>query len=397
VARILVGYERGDNLGHYRRLAPVAEALAAEGHQVTFFLRNPYDCRAELTRNPLPFIQSPDLVAPNPAERGPKKMGSYSDIMVYCGFGKLETLFPATLAWRTIFDKLRPDLIVCDHSPVICFAAYGRIPVIQVGDGFTIPPAGDDDFPGFPSKKQATVPAAEILAVMNEVQSRLGGPRIPSITAPLRTAGRLVCTLKGLDPYKDQRSDPVIGPTEGLQKPVPLPQTASGDKLRLFAYLGIEHRITAKLLGALKASDLPAEAYVRGMTPETAKKFARPGLTFYKAPQPIGPVLARASLAIHHGGSGMCLACCSIGRPQIALPIHEETLLNTQALGRIGVGRMLSGKDLEDSGSAKLAEASADPRLRERAGIIAAEIAGAGPFRPMEHILEACRASLGNA
>jgi hypothetical protein len=25
VAKILVGYERGDNLGHYRRLAPVAE------------------------------------------------------------------------------------------------------------------------------------------------------------------------------------------------------------------------------------------------------------------------------------------------------------------------------------------------------------------------------------
>ena len=58
-----------------------------------------------------------------------------------CGFGTLETLFPATLSWRTIFDKLRPDLIVCDHSPVVCFAAYGRIPVVQVGDGFTIPPA----------------------------------------------------------------------------------------------------------------------------------------------------------------------------------------------------------------------------------------------------------------
>src|SRR3546814_10769118 len=34
MAKILVGYERGEGLGHYRRLAPVAEALAAEGHQV---------------------------------------------------------------------------------------------------------------------------------------------------------------------------------------------------------------------------------------------------------------------------------------------------------------------------------------------------------------------------
>src|SRR3546814_8682174 len=113
MAKILVGYERGEGLGHYRRLAPVAEALAAEGHQVVFFLRNLWDCRAQLTRSPLPFIQSPDLVPPNPAERGPKSMGAYSDIMVYCGFGKLESLFTATLAWRTLLDELRPDLIVC--------------------------------------------------------------------------------------------------------------------------------------------------------------------------------------------------------------------------------------------------------------------------------------------
>jgi len=392
VARILVGYERGDNLGHYRRLAPVAEALAAEGHQVTFFLRNPYDCRAELTRNPLPFIQSPDLVAPNPAERGPKKMGSYSDIMVYCGFGKLETLFPATLAWRTIFDKLRPDLIVCDHSPVICFAAYGRIPVIQVGDGFTIPPAADDDFPGFPSKKQATVPAAEILAVMNEVQSRLGGPRIPSITAPLRTAGRLVCTLKGLDPYKDSRADPVIGPTEGLHAPMPRPEAP-----RIFAYLGLEHGITRKLLAALKDCDLPAEAYIRGMTAEIARQCQRPGLVLFKSPQPIDQVLARATVAIHHGGSGMSLACCSAGRPQITLPIHDETLLNSQALERSGVGTMMTQKQVEEDGGARIAAFEADPRRHERAGAIAAEILQAGPFRPMDHILQACRAALGNA
>lgn len=392
MAKILVGYERGDNLGHYRRLAPVAAALAARGHQVVFFLRNPYDCRHEISRSPLPFIQAPDLVAPNPAEREPKSMGSYSDIMVYCGFGRVETLFTATLAWRTLIDQIRPDLIVCDHSPVVCLAAYGRIPVVQVGDGFTIPPAQGDSFPGFQPKKQATVPVEQIVAVMNEVQSRLGGPKVPGVTAPLRTAGRLICTLKGLDPYKDLRQDPVVGPTEGLLSPLPLP-----NKPGLFAYLGMEHRVTAKLLGALKASPLPAEAYIRGMTEETAKKFARPGLTFYKAPQPIEQVLARATLVIHHGGSGMSLACCSAGRAQVALPIHEETLLNAQALARIGVGGQIAHKDLENDGAARLAEAEADPRRRERARVIAAEIAGAGPFRPLEHILGACRSALGGA
>src|SRR3546814_8652482 len=101
---------------------------------------------------------------------------------------------------------------------------------------------------------------------MNAVQARLGGPPVPSVTAPLRTAGRLVCTLKGLDPYKDQRRDPVIGPIEGLLPPLPLPA-----KPRLFAYLGMEQRVTAKLLAALKASDLPAEAYVRRSEEHTSE------------------------------------------------------------------------------------------------------------------------------
>lgn len=391
MARILVGYERGDNLGHYRRLAPVAEALAAQGHQVTLFLRNPHDCREVITRNPLPFIQSPDLVAPNPADREPKRMGSYSDIMVYGGFGSLETLFTATLAWRTLFDQLRPDLIVCDHSPGLCFAAYGRIPVIQVGDGFTIPPAQDDVFPGFQRHSQTTVPVEKIVALMNEVQNRLGGPQVPTVTAPLRTTGRLICTLKGFDPYKDVRVDPVIGPTEGLQAPLPLPKEP-----RIFAYLGLEHGVTKKLLAALKACELPVEAYVRGMTAEIAKTFHRPGLAFFKSPQPIDQVLSRATLAIHHGGSGMSLACCSAGRPQIALPIHEETLLNAQTLERTGIGGVMTQKQLETDGADRITAFEADPRRRERAGAIAAEIQQAGPFRPMDHILQACRASLGN-
>ncbi|WP_422366246.1 hypothetical protein [Pelagibius sp.] len=389
MARVLIGYERGDNLGHYRRLAPVAEALAARSHQVTFFLRNPYDCRAQITKNPIPFIPTPDLVAPNPAEREPKRMGAYSDIMVYCGFGRLETLFTATLAWRTLFDHLRPDLIICDHSPVTCFAAYGRIPVLQVGDGFTIPPAQDDVFPPFQTKKKATVNTDQLVSVMNEVQARLGGIKVPSVTAPLRTAGRLVCTLKGMDPYKDLRADPVIGPTEGLQNPMKMPKSPS-----LFVYLGIEHRVTPKFLEVLKASKLPAEAYIRGMTEETAKKYARPGLTFYKSPQPIDQVLSRTTMTVHHGGSGMCLASCSAGRLQLALPIHEETLLNTKALGRIGVGRMATAKDLENQGAALLEETINDPKMAERADIIAQEIKSVGPFRPMDHILETCEKML---
>src|SRR3546814_11360747 len=117
-------------------------------------------------------------------------MGAYSDIMVYCGFGRLESLFTATLAWRTVFDQLRPDLIVCDHSPIVCFAAYGRTPVVQVGDGFTLPPAAGDSFPRFQAKNQAPVPDDTTVPGVNEGDRHPGGPPRHAATARRRPAGR---------------------------------------------------------------------------------------------------------------------------------------------------------------------------------------------------------------
>jgi hypothetical protein len=61
------------------------------------------------------------------------------------------------------------------------------------------------------------------------------------------------------------------------------------------------------------------------------------------------------------------------------------------------MGELMTQKDLENGGGARIAAFDADSRRRARAGAIAEEILKAGPFRPMDHILQACRAALGNA
>ena len=55
--------------------------------------------------------------------------------------------FTVTLSWKKIIDFYKPDLIVCDHSPGCCLAAFDRIPVVLMGDGFTLPPAHEPIFP----------------------------------------------------------------------------------------------------------------------------------------------------------------------------------------------------------------------------------------------------------
>ena len=385
MAKILIGYERGHNMGHMRRLAPIARALAGQGHQVVFFLRNFYDMAGTLARDPIAVVPVPDLVAPLPALREPKRMGSYSDIMCYCGFYRFDTLYAGTLAWQTLIDHIRPDLIVCDHSPVLCLAAFGQVPVIQVGSGFTLPPAEGEVFPTFTAKQKPGVDPASVLKVMQDVQRRRGRLAPQALTEPFRTLGRLVCALPELDPYRAQRKDPQIGPTESLPAQIKPPKEPA-----FFAYLGLEHGATPKILDSLKKSDLPGSAYVRGMNDATARRYVRPGLTLYKEPQPIERVLAPATVVIHHGGMGTSSAALGTGRPSLVAPVHQETSLNGAALVELGAGRILTKEIIDKDPAGAIRTAAADGGMAKAAQKAAKKLHAAGPWRALDRIVERC-------
>ena len=42
--------------------------------------------------------------------------------------------------WRKIIDDERPDLIIADYAPGLGLAAFGTVPLIAIGNGYTLPP-----------------------------------------------------------------------------------------------------------------------------------------------------------------------------------------------------------------------------------------------------------------
>ena len=392
MAHILVGYELGGGHGHVHRLMPVVRALEARGHRVTFFLRNIMENAVLLAREHRAILPVPDLVARIPGAPNPAPLATYLDIMCASGFFRRQTLHAGMLAWRTLLTQAKPDLVVADHSPVLLLACFGRIPVVQVADGFTMPPAEDDQFPIF--RKTRTKPLVDpghVLRVMQDVQKAHGLPIPKTVTEPFRTAGRLVCTLAELDPYAALRRDPVVGPVEGLQPPLPPPQTASGGKPHFFAYVSLEHKKTRPFLQGLKASGLSGEVFSRSMTDEIAREIARPGLTVHREPQPMPEVLARASVILHHGGNGTCCAALSAGRPQILLPTHMEARLSADALVAQGVGHLLSVKDTSEEGLPPVLDAVAgDTAMAARAVALSQTIAARGPLKSVDTIVDTC-------
>ncbi len=84
---------------------------------------------------------------PQAAQNLPGPSATLNDMLSAAGLADGEAVGRILSAWDGIFDRFRPDLVVADYSPLAAMAARGRIPLVQVGNGFTVPPA---EMPRFP-------------------------------------------------------------------------------------------------------------------------------------------------------------------------------------------------------------------------------------------------------
>lgn len=390
MAHILVGYELGGGHGHLYRLLPVVRALEADGHRVSLFLPNIRE-NAALLSEQRALLPVPNLVANIPGTPDNASLATYLDIMCVGGFFDRQTLNAGVMAWNTVLEQAAPDLVLADHSPVLLLTCMGRYPVVQVADGFTLPPAHGPQFPIFRRGGQPLVDPRHVLRVMQDVQKQNGLPAPATVTEPFRTAGRLVCSLPELDPYAPLRRDPVVGPVAPLPEPMPMPDGPP----HFFAYLDLMHQSTWPLLHGLKASDMSGEIYAKGMNDQVAASLQRPGLTVHREFQPLDEVFARTSVVMHHGSNGTCCAALAAGRPQIMVPTQMESRLMADAVIRRGCGQLLTcqGNSVKNLPAALVAVAG-DAKMAERAVALSKEIKARGRQRAVTRILDTCHSVL---
>src|SRR3546814_19262430 len=96
--------------------------------------------------------------------------------MCTAGFYRRQTLHAGMMAWNTLLAQARPDLVVADHTPLLLLACFGRRPVVQVADGFTMPPAEAAAFPMF---RQGRKPVDDPAHVRRGMPSLQKPPRQP--------------------------------------------------------------------------------------------------------------------------------------------------------------------------------------------------------------------------
>lgn len=392
MARILFGWDNGLGTGYIDRLLLVADALAAEGHEPVFAIRDLVTPAERLRGTRWPVFQSPipmgilDPVAPR------FQPGSFADLLAMANFNSAVELDRLMRAWDLLLHAIRPDLVVGEYAPLLALATHGRIPSLMMGHGYLLPPAHLPQFPVFDYAQRPVASPDAMLQIVQAVQRERGMPQAPTLPAAVGGDRGFVTAYSVTDPYAALRKVPAVGP---LERYAPAPPPA---QRRVYAYLAANYRPLRQVLDALVGARLPGSVFVKRMTPPLRQFLAERGLQVLDRPPPLEQAVREASVVIHHGGIATACACLGIGRPQMLWPAVTDQAVTARQLDQLGVADVTAIRYANDGeAAAGLQRLAADEACLGRAQALAQRLQAGGESGSLEKVLTGARQLLAAA
>ena len=349
MANILLSYEFGAGLGHLNRLAAVAEHLK-EDHTLTFAVPSPQtqagSVEEKLGRR-VPVRAGVRWAALNLAVADKVPTYSLADALRLFGFGEVARLRAAVLFWQGVIQDTKPDLIISDFAPSLHIAAAGRIPIVVVGNGYTLPPSGRSLPPIRPWSEsvpaQSAAIEADILRVANAVGSELGHGTESHLADLFHGTKSFVCSLSEFDPYKAYRLTPNVTPFNIPDIPVG-PEVSLRKGPDVFVYLSTQHPHLHAVLSAVNKVPGRVEVYVGGADPKRIAGAVKRHIGIHTAPANFKAVLPNSKVLLHHGGLGTAFAGLGAGTAQLVLPLRLEHLITAKGVLDLGGRRRSSAE-----------------------------------------------------
>lgn len=343
--KVLLVWELGGQFGHFGTLLPIADALAADGHDVVFALRDLSHAHA-LIGERYAYFQAPLRLD---AKQAARRYDSFADILLHAGFDDPDTLGGLVSAWRAFYAQLQPDWVMYDHAPVALFAARG-LPFKQtcVSTGFSIPPGGEA-FPRFrhwqpdTESDQAHRRHSHQLAMANGklVGQRLGMPALACLPEIFGQAAQKLTTFPPLDHYPSRVAGEYIGPIGGLGQSQPFERT--GDERWIFCYLWARHRGSLALLKAL--ADIP-DCKTLAVVPDLPGHLPAPqqyqNLTITRQPIDLNTLSHWVELIVCNANHGTLALVSSQGIPSANSPVTLEQTMLAQRIEAADAGITLT-------------------------------------------------------
>jgi hypothetical protein len=382
--RVLLGWEFGEGTTHSRILKSIGDRLRARGWETIYALcsRSAGEdvgvARGDIRQGPgWPLKSAPGYGAHTLTS------ASYGDIFAQMLLDVDGELDERLRRWRAIMDAERPDLIIADYAPGLSLAACGRVPLMALGNGYTLPPV---DLPSFPRIGSQPLKYRETDAIerINRVLAQHGLEPIERFPQINRADRHCLLTYPMFDPYRADRKDPWLG------SPV-IPEVernvATGSSL--FAYFYESRQLDKRLLEGLVGGGLSGNAVFSTPIRQTARMLAKAGIETPFGLLDLAEELPRTRVLVHQGGLNMCCAGALAGIPQVIVCTDQEKTLYARALVDRGAGFMLEWSDFTAGGlAAAIREAARDETVIHAAGQIADELAPFAKARPADAVAD---------
>jgi hypothetical protein len=380
----LLANEAGGGRGHVTTLAAAARALPPGLQRRAALGRLIY--ADELRGLVPPPIKAPLLARPKGMVHPMGLLGgaTWGDVLAQIGLADPARVAQGLAFWRTLIVEHDISLLIADFAPLALRAALAlrdegwAIRILNLGTGYTSPPAGLDRFPVLlPDFALQTHSEPATAAILNRDPDLSPLPRLPAlydVDRPLAT------TFAFLDPYPRPDCDripPLVPASREL---------ASGNGI--FVYFSTAELTDPALVEALASLPHPRRGYIPSATPETRARLAASGMELLDRPASADEIASYARLILHAAPHGtICLAALA-GVAQFGVPQHLEQLYNARKAQAAGIldYTMRGAPDL----SLRIAAAYADPGLHARARDLARALRGqhpADPLAPLAQIL----------
>jgi len=395
MATILLTWELGGGLGHLVNLEPLAKGLSQRGHRVFAALRDLSRAKTLFAGMDVSYLQAAIKTRRDANRFDPPR--TFPHILNNSGFGSASELRTLTDAWRNLYDYVRPDLIVFDHSPTALLAARGSdTRRALIGTGFFCPlneyPLPDLR-PWLPEDNERLRRSEDaVLENANRVLEGLGQPPLERIAQLYyQVDENFLVTFRELDNYPRRQGAEYWGawPNVGGKAPA----WPEGDGKRVYAYLKSFAGLP-RLLALLNELRFPTIIYVDGIAAKVQERFRSPTLRFENERLDLQQVGRECDLAILNGTHGTTVSMLLAGKPMLQLPMYLEQGMNAAAVGRIGAGLTAAPVKPEQI-AIRLMTLLHDQRYAEAARRFAANYAEFDPQRQIEKMLERVDGLLG--
>lgn len=343
MSRIVYAWELGAGYGHLAAFLPLAKALRAAGHEVTFVIKELTHAETLLGPENFTFLQAP--LWQLQLERLTHPV-NYAEILFKVGYLSHPGVAALVKAWRKQLDLLRPDLLIVDHGPTPLLASRGATFMrMTLGSSFYVPP----QITPMPTIRPEAQVAQEklietenlALSVINSVAQELQLPPLNALCDLFDVDANLLCTFPELDLYPQRIVADYVGPAISLNDGAHFdwPSTTGP---RVFVYLQAGFAHTEQLIAAL--ATLPVRAVVHSPVLDQAlvQRYTQPNLLFSNTPLHMGQASLEADIAICNGGMGTVSAMLLGGTPMLLFPTHQEQFMQASAVIRLGAGMMVT-------------------------------------------------------